>query len=130
MARGWTRRFTRTASPGAAQDGNDPEGNLAASDEAAEEVSPAIAMIHGANYGLLLGLLSCILFMVLAPLMLILSAAGAFYSSRALWQGLYRYRILVYKALVGLLLSISSVGLHYLNLTQQLPVLLDMFGGF
>ena len=85
------------------------------------EQSPMTAMIHGANYGLVLGILACLLFTLLAPMMLILSVAGTVYSSRALWQGISRYRLMVYRALVGLLLSLGSIGLNYLNLTDQFP---------
>ena len=89
-----------------------------------EEESPAVAMMHGANYGLMLGILACLLFKVLPPLMLILTASGLFFSGRALWEGVWRYRILVYRALAGLVLSLLSVGLHYFNLTGQMPDLL------
>ena len=81
--------------------------------------SPARAMIHRANYGLVLGILACALFKILAPLMLILSVVGAGYSGWALWEGVSRYRILIYRALFGLLLSIVSFGLHYLELTTH-----------
>ena len=90
-------------------------------EESLPEESPAMAMIHGANYGLILGILACALFKILAPLMLILSAAGLGYSGRALWEGVRRYRILVYRALFGLLLSMASVCLHYWNLTESWP---------
>ena len=88
---------------------------------AAAQQSPATAMIHRANYGFVLGILACALFKILAPLMLILSAAGLGYSGRALWEGLSRYRILMYRTLFGLLLSIVSFGLHYLELTESWP---------
>ena len=58
---------------------------------------------------------------MLAPMMLILSGSGSFYSARALWQGISRYRIIPYRALVGLLLSLSSVGLNFLHLTEGFP---------
>ena len=83
--------------------------------------SPARAMIHRANYGFVLGILACALFKILSPLMLILSATGAGYSGWALWEGLSRYRIPMYRPLFGLLLSIVSFGLHYLELTESWP---------
>ena len=89
--------------------------------EEVEEASPTSAMIHGANYGLVLGVLSCLLFTVVPPMMLILSAAGILYSSKALWQGVSRYRMIVFRALVGLVLSSGSVGLTYLHLTIDFP---------
>ncbi len=90
-------------------------------DPATPEPTPAVLMIQGANFGLVLGVLSCLLFPVVPPMMLLLSAAAAGYCARALWQGLWRYRILVYRALAGLVLSFASVGLHYLTLTEQPP---------
>jgi len=89
--------------------------------QGAAQESSAGAMVHRANYGLVLGILACTLFKILAPLMLILSAAGLVYSGRALWEGLSRYQIVMYRALFGLLLSIVSFGLHYLELTQSWP---------
>jgi hypothetical protein len=58
-----------------------------------EVASPMSAMIHGANYGLVLGILACLLFTILAPMMVIISAGGIAYSSRAFWQGISRYRM-------------------------------------
>ena len=87
----------------------------------APETPPAVVMIQGANFGLVLGVLSCLMFPVVPPTMLLLSAGAAVYSTRALWQGLWRYRILVYRALAGLVLGLASVGLHYLNATEQPP---------
>ncbi len=88
-----------------------------------EEVpQPTLGVIlQGANYGLVLGVLACLLFKVWPPLMLSLSAAGMGFSGRTLVQGWRRYGVLVYRALAGLGLSLVSVALHYLNLTGQLP---------
>ena len=87
--------------------------------EVEEEPLPSGAvMIHGANYGLILGILSCLLFKV-SLLMLFFSLSGMFFSGRALWEGLYRYRIILFRALVGMGLSVGSVGLHYLNIFSE-----------
>ena len=83
-------------------------------------------MIHGANYGLVLGILSCLLFMI-SPFLLIMSLAGMFYGGRALWQGLSQYSIIVYRALIGAVLSLASVALHFLNATGQLPAILQVW---
>lgn len=80
-----------------------------------------VALPH-ANLGLVLGILACLLFKV-SPLLLIVSAFGALYSARALWAGLARFRVFLFRALAGLLLSLVSVGLHYLNDTGQIPQL-------
>jgi len=77
-------------------------------------------VLLGANYGLVLGVLACLLFWVWPPLMLSLSAAGIGFSGRTLVQGWQRFEILLYRALAGLVLSLASVALHYLNLTGQL----------
>lgn len=81
------------------------------------------AVLQGANYGLVLGVLACLLFKIWPPLMLALSAAGAGFSGRTLVQGWRRYEVLVYRALAGLVLSLGSVALHYLNLTGKIPAL-------
>ncbi len=86
------------------------------------EQSGTAIMIHGANYGLVLGILACALFKV-STLMLVISLAGIYYASRALWQGMSWYRIIVYRALVGLILGVASVGLHLLNVSGQLPAI-------
>ena len=84
-----------------------------------EEERRAVAMAHGSNFGLILGILACLLFKV-SWLFLLLSAAGTAYSGRSLWYGIRRYRMVILRALIGLVLSLASVGLHFLNLTGQL----------
>jgi len=69
---------------------------------------------YGPSYGLLFGVLACGLFWV-SPLMLALSVVGMFFSGRALWEGMRISRTVIYRALVGLVLSVGSVGLHYLK---------------
>ena len=91
-----------------------------------QEVAPQPtlgAILQGANYGLVLGVLACLLFWLWPPLMGVLSAGGIGFSSRTLVQGWRRYEILVYRALAGLMLSLASVALHFLNLTGQIPAL-------
>ena len=97
-------------------------------EEEEEEAARGRATILGANYGLVLGILACILFKV-SWLMLILSAAGIGYSSRALYQGLRYYRIVVYRALIGFVLGILSVGLQYLELTGRIAEMMQLFAG-
>jgi hypothetical protein len=81
-------------------------------------------MIHGANYCLVLGIIACLVFKI-SPLMLVISLAGIYYAARALWQGLSWYKIIVYRALAGFLLSLTSIVLHFLNATAQLPSILQ-----
>jgi hypothetical protein len=81
------------------------------------------AVLQGASYGLVLGVLACLLFKVWPPLMLVLSAAGIGFSGRTLVQGWRRYGMVVYRAIVGLVLGLVSLGLHYLDLTGQIPAL-------
>ncbi len=99
-----------------------PEGLAAEVPEARPEPTLG-AILQGANYGLVLGVLACLLFKLWPPLMLALSAAGIGFSSRTLVQGWRRYEILVYRALAGLVLSLASVALHFLNLTGKIPAL-------
>ena len=108
----------------ASEDG--PNADSATEDEANQEdedVPRGAGVIHGANYGLVLGILACILFK-LSPLMLILSGVGLFYSGRTLYEGVRYFATVIYRAVAGLVLSLISVGLHYLNLTGQLAELL------
>ncbi len=79
-----------------------------------------IGKVYGANYGLLLGILACGLFWV-SPLMLALSLVGIFYSGRALWQGLRYFRMVIYRALIGLGLCLVSMGLHFLKAIGEMP---------
>lgn len=81
------------------------------------------AILQGANYGLVLGVLACVLFKLWPPLMLALSATGIGFSGRTLVQGWRRFGIIVYRALAGVVLSLVSVALHYLNLTGKIPAL-------
>jgi hypothetical protein len=93
-----------------------------------EESGRGQAVILGANYGLVLSILACILFAV-STLMLMLSVAGIGYSARALYQGIRYYRLVVYRALIGLVLGILSVGLHYLELSGLLAEMLEQLIG-
>ena len=102
------------------------EGPLAsemAGESEAEAVPPPSlgAVLVGANYGLVLGVLACGLFWLWPPLMLVLSAAGIGFSGRTLVQGWRLFGLLVYRALAGLVFSLGSVVLHFLRLTGQLP---------
>lgn len=65
-----------------------------------------------ATVGLILGLLACALFL-LSPYALAISAAGIYFSASALWTGLRRFGAFLFRALVGLALSLASIGLHY-----------------
>ena len=98
-----------------------------AEEAAAEEARAArVAVSTGANLALILGLLAAGLFW-LSPLFLVLSAAGVYYGCRSLWIGVRRYRTLIYRALLGVLLSLASVGFQYLYLTGQLGQMVALF---
>lgn len=107
----WISRLVARRARPTAQEGEPP----------IEERPSFGVILHGANYGLILGILACLLFKVWAPLMLALSAAGIGFSVRTLVEGWRGYQIVVWRALTGLGLGLASVGLHYLNLTGQLP---------
>ncbi len=96
-------------------------------EEEEDEAGRGQAVILGANYGLVLGILACGLFLV-SWLMLMLSAAAIGYSSRALYQGIRHYRLVVYRALIGFVLGLLSVGLQYLELTGQLEEMVPLLG--
>ena len=98
-----------------------------AEEEEEDEAGRGQAVILGANYGLVLGILACLLFLV-SWLMLILSVAAIGYSSRALYQGIRHYRLVVYRALIGFVLGLLSVGLQYLELTGLLAEMVPLLG--
>ena len=86
------------------------------------EEKPVMGKGYGANYGFLLGVLACGLFWI-SPLMLALSLVGMFYCGRSLWGGIKYFRTIIFRALVGLALSVGSVGLHYWKAIGGLPEL-------
>lgn len=86
---------------------------------------------YGANYGLLLGALSCALFFVTqTPLLLALTCVGFFYSGRALLRGLRYFRVVVWRALAGVILNLAALAMHVLFAMGQLPFpVLDVAAG-
>ena len=77
---------------------------------------------YGANYGILLGALSCGLFW-LSPLIVALSFVGGFYSVRALAYGVLHFRIVVWRAVGGLLLNIGGIALQFMAMLDFMPSL-------
>lgn len=77
---------------------------------------------YGANYGLLLGGLSCGVFW-LSPLVVALSFGGGFYSVRAIANGIRHFRMLVWRALFGLVLNIGGIALQFLSMLGMIPSL-------
>ncbi len=59
--------------------------------------------------------------------MLLSSAVGLFYSGRALGDGIWRLCLVVIRAVIGVILSVTSVGLYFLKATGQLPSLGGLF---
>jgi hypothetical protein len=77
---------------------------------------------YGANYGLFLGLLACALFFLTqTPLLVAVVCVGLFYSGRSLVRGLRYFRVVVWRALAGVLLNIAPVFMLYLYDTGQWP---------
>ena len=76
----------------------------------------------GANYGLLLGALSCGLFWM-SPLIMALSFVGIFYSGRAIVNGVRHFRIVIWRAVGGLLLNIGGIVRQFLSLLGIIPPL-------
>mgnify|MGYP001439966587 CR=1 FL=1 len=87
-----------------------------------EEPEMVRARGYGANYGLLLGGLSCGLFW-LSPLVVALSFVGGFYSVRAIANGIRHFRMLVWRALFGLVLNIGGIALQFLSMLGMIPSL-------
>lgn len=90
--------------------------------EEEEEPEMVRARGYGANYGLLLGGLSCGLFW-LSPLVVALSFVGGFYSVRAIANGIRHFRMLVWRALFGLVLNIGGIALQFLSMLGMIPLL-------
>lgn len=86
---------------------------------------------YGANYGLLLGALSCALFFVTqTPLLLALTCVGLYYSARAVLRGLRHFRVVVWRALAGVILNLAALAMHVLFAMGQLPFpVLDVAAG-
>lgn len=93
-----------------------------------EEALSGASTIHGANFALVLGILAALRFMV-SPLALMLPAAGIFYGGRALYEGIRYFQVVLIRALIVVVLSAGSIGLHYLNLTGQLLDLTQLMTG-
>ena len=106
--------------------GDQPDENFAQPHDGEQDPAEAEAAaqakakgaIQGATFGLILAILACLLFKY--ELMIILSVVAIFYCGRALYYGLRCYLSIVWRALIGLLLGILSVGLQFLNLSGQL----------
>ena len=90
------------------------EAQTAAAQAAAAQAAEAEAQRRrtgvgvNATLGLVLSALACAGFW-LSPLVLVLSAAGVWFSGSALWAGLSRYRVFLGRAGLGLVLGIVSV---------------------
>ncbi len=91
-------------------------------EEEDEEPEMVRARGYGANYGLLLGGLSCGLFW-LSPLVVALSFVGGFCSVRAIANGIRHFRMLVWRALFGLVLNIVGIALQFLSMLGMIPSL-------
>ena len=119
IARILARRLERVGAPSVArsEDGEPPPEGVAAEEEP-RGAGTIPGTIHGANYSLVLGILAILLFVV-SPLFLLISAAGAYYGGRVLYQGIRFFQVVIYRALAGTVLSLGSVGVQYLWLTDQ-----------
>ncbi len=93
-----------------------------AGEEEDEEPEMVRGRGYGANYGLLLGGLSCGLFW-LSPLVLALSFVGGFYSVRAMANGIRHFRMFVWRALFGLVLNVGGIALQFLSMLGIIPPL-------
>ena len=75
---------------------------------------------YGANYGLLLGALSCALYW-LSPLIVALPLVGVFFSARAIVNGVRHFRIVIWQGIVGLLLNMAGLVLPFLVVLKIVP---------
>ncbi len=78
---------------------------------------------YGANYGLMLGLVACGAFFVWpSPLLLAVAVVGLFYSGRSLVRGLRYFRVIVWRALLGVLLNAALPLMLFLYDTGRWPL--------
>lgn len=78
---------------------------------------------YGANYGLLLGCAACgSFFFWPSPLLLAVAGVGLFYSGRSLVRGLRYFRVIVWRALLGVLLNAALPLMLFLYDTGQWPL--------
>lgn len=87
--------------------------------ERQEEEKERLGTGVNATLGLILGILSCVIFW-LSPLTMAVSVAGTYFSANALWLGLRRFHVLIGRAAIGIVLSLASFGLHFAYLTNSL----------
>ena len=120
----WVSRILAMHSAKKAASGSEEESAAEPEEDTTQEPEekPEMGKGYGANYGFVLGALACGLFWV-SPLMLALSLVGMFYCGRSLWRGIRYFRTVIYRALVGLALSVGSVGLHYWKAIGTVPEL-------
>jgi hypothetical protein len=113
----WVARLLaqRAQRKGASAPGEEPQDQEVEEPEMARPEGRVVrGRGYGANYGVLLGILSCGLFFAIdAPLLLALAFAGLFYSGRALTNGVRHFRVIIWRALFGLLLNAGAVALHF-----------------
>lgn len=112
VARLLARRAAAADSRGGERVDAEPDPVRAAAAAEEEEERRRTGTGVNATVGLILGLLACALFL-LSPYALAVSAAGIYFSASALWTGLWRFGAFLFRALVGLALSLASIGLHY-----------------
>ena len=123
LARLWWRQLG-SAEPVPREGEPSEEGPLVEGEiEAIENVRATMG--YGTNYGLVLGILACLFFKV-SPIMLILSLVAIFYSAKALWEGIWRFRTVLIRGVIGLLLGMASIALHFLEVSGQLPPIAEM----
>ena len=65
-----------------------------------------------ATLGLILSAFACLLFWF-SPLIVVISMAGLWFSSQALWLGFRRFRVFIGRAAVGVALGLASFGLLF-----------------
>ena len=75
---------------------------------------------YGANYGLLLGALSCALYWW-SPLVVALPLVGIFFSARAIVNGVRHFRIVIWRGIIGLLLNMAGLVLPFLVVLKIIP---------
>jgi len=100
-----------------ATENEDPASTEELASTAAEEEAEELEQTRkgtgvNATLGLILSVFACLLFWF-SPLILVISMAGLWFSSQALWLGFRRFRVFIGRAAVGVVLGLASFGLLF-----------------
>ncbi len=109
----------------------DEGGSAAHGEETVDGVRRVRGRGYGANYGLMLGAVGCSVFFIWpSSLLLAVAAVGLFHSGRAFARGLFVFKVVLWRGLLGILLNAALPLMLYLWVSGQWqPPILDVGWG-